>query len=205
MVSNTIDQLNAEFIRMQVRDAITIRNNTFSSINNLAFRAIQLDSNFFSRNSEPMPFYFMSNVLEIIGGPQQIVFNDQFNMRISAIHFTTPITCQKVAALKYDLFLKHYSDTIYFRMSDSSDQSEYLAFSHILNQICVRASYLLYIIIGVSILVFLIIVALIIFLCIYLKRRRERKLNIIQPEGKTYRETQIVMQIENHGLLKTDL
>lgn len=32
-----------------------------------------------------------------------------------------------------------------------------------------------------------------------------REIPVIMPEGKTYRETQIVMQIEHAGLLKTDL
>lgn len=202
MISNTIQQLNGECFRMNIQSGITIRNNTFTSLNNIAFRAILVDSSYFTRNSEPMPFYFNSNYLDIIGGPQEITFNNQFNMRLSQIYLTEPITCATVSSLKYDLFIKHYSDTIYFRMSD---ESEFFTFSYIKNQKCVKESYLLYIIIGVSILVFLIIVTLIIFLCICLKRRRERKLNIVQPEGKTYRETQIVMQIENHGLLKTDL
>lgn len=37
------------------------------------------------------------------------------------------------------------------------------------------------------------------------QRRRDRQLSMVMPEGKTYRETQIVMQIEHAGLMKTDL
>lgn len=202
MVSNTIQQLNGEMIRMQIRNGISVRNNTFISLSSLAFRAIQVESTFLSRNSEPMPFNFNSNYLDVSGGPQEIIFSNQFSTRISQIYFITPIACMNVEALQYNLFIQRHSDTIYFRMSDDS---EFLTFSYMKNVKCAKESYLLYIIIGVSILVLLIIITLIVFLCICLRRRRDRKLNIVQPDGKTYRETQIVMQIENHGLLKTDL
>lgn len=70
---------------------------------------------------------------------------------------------------------------------------------------CIKHYYWIYIVIGVAVL--LILIALIVAIVCWhaaKKRKAKRKMDIIQPEPRTYKETQIVYQIENAGLLKTD-
>lgn len=194
---------------MQIRNSITMRNNNFGRSSSAAFHSIKLDNNYFSRNSVPMNFEFISNTMEMKNLPYDIYFNEKFKMIISQVNFTNTLTCDKVQELRINKFLMDYADTIYFPMSDLLENSnnkdrQFYSFSYILNHKCVQESYLIYIIIGVVILVILLLIILITLICIYMKKRA-RRLNIIKPEGKTYRETQIIMQIENHNLLKTDL
>lgn len=88
----------------------------------------------------------------------------------------------------------------------SKEKDVYQTYSYWANQICIQESYLLYIIIGVVVIFVVLIVVLVIIVYLYMRKRKAAQLmNVVQPEGRTYRETQIVMQIENAGLLKTDL
>lgn len=117
--------------------------------------------------------------------------------------------CTNLQYLKTYEFLLTNADNIYFKTFDSKNDNnidEYRTFSSILKNQCISESYVLYGIIGgVSAIVILIIIAIILFILYWRKRKAQQQLNVIQPEGRTYRETQIVMQIENAGLLKTDL
>lgn len=157
-----------------------------------------------------MGFVFLNNTLDIAdeGSRRNIQFNSQFNILLSNLYIIKVYTCNSIIIYKNNDFFKQYADRIYIRMpdfTDSEDKYQYYTYSHIINHKCVEASYLLYIIIGVSILIIILMIILIVILIIWRRRRNIRKLNIVMPEPKTYRETQIVMQIENAGLLKTDM
>jgi len=70
---------------------------------------------------------------------------------------------------------------------------------------CRERSYMAYIISGSVVLGLLLILLILLLWWRVVQRRRRRKLDVVQPEPRTYKETQIVYQIENAGLLKTDL
>lgn len=59
-------------------------------------------------------------------------------------------------------------------------------------------------IVGVLVLIFAILLVAI-FYRYMLKHKPTRPIPMVIPDGKTYRETQIMMQIEHTGLLKTNL
>lgn len=208
MINNKFTELNGESFRAQVRNSINIRDNNFGLINNAAFSAIRLDKNYFSRNSEPMIFHFNTNSLNMANGkPTTIQFFERFNLRITELRFLEPQSCESIHNLNENQFLSTHSDQIYLKVIefDNSESFNYYALSHIINNQCIATSYLVWIIVGISCISILILVLLIILICHCCKRRKARQMNIVMPEGKTYRETEIIMQIENHGLLKTDL
>lgn len=129
-------------------------------------------------------------------------------MKISKIHFLNPVSCAGAEVLSHSEFVMEHADALYFKVDDATlakDINIYHTFSHIFSHLCIKASYLMYIIIGVVVFVILATIVAVTVTVIILKRRRARQLNVVMPEGKTYRETQIIMQIENAGLLKTDL
>jgi len=70
---------------------------------------------------------------------------------------------------------------------------------------CTEKSYLVYGIVGIILLSCALIV-IIIGVIIYFHREKQKiiQARTISPEPRTYRETQIVMQVESHDLLKTD-
>lgn len=155
-----------------------------------------------------MEFEFISNTIDIPDVTFTLTFAPSFRMKISKIHFINPISCAGAEVLSHSEFINENGDSLYFKVDDpthTEDPNEYHTFSHIFSHICIKVSYLLYIIIGIVVLIILAIIIAVIVTVLVLKRRRARQLNVVMPEGKTYRETQIIMQIENAGLLKTDL
>lgn len=155
-----------------------------------------------------MEFQFISNTIDIPDVTFTLVFAPAFRMRISKIYFLNPISCAGAEVLSHSEFINENGDSLFFKVYDSAlteDPNTYHTFSHIFSHICIRASYLLYIIIGIVVFIILAIIIAVIVTVVVLKKRRARQLNVVMPEGKTYRETQIIMQIENAGLLKTDL
>lgn len=134
-----------------------------------------------------------------------------FDVKISQLHFIHPISCRTVDAIKTDSFFTVHGESIYFRLDEGEDvglaaAAEFQSFSVIMQSICIPKSYLAYIVAGVGTLVLVLAVALIVVVVLFVRKRRAaQQLRVIQPDGRTYRETQIVVQIENAGLLKTDL
>lgn len=132
-----------------------------------------------------------------------------FEVKISQLHFIHPISCRTVDAIKTDSFFTVHGESIYFRLDEGEDvglATEFQPFSVIMQSICIPKSYLAYIVAGVGTLVLVLAVALIVVVVLFVRKRRAaQQLRVIQPDGRTYRETQIVVQIENAGLLKTDL
>lgn len=68
-------------------------------------------------------------------------------------------------------------------------------------------TYIVAIVSAVAVLtLIIIIVAVAIFYRFWMEHKPpQQQPNMVIPDGKTYRETQIFMQIENAGLLKTNL
>lgn len=168
-----------------------------------------MDSDYFSRHSEALELNFNSNFIEIVGQPFRVEFAPRFKIHISKLNFIEPITCYTVDSLKSSEFFQAHGDSIYFQLSDVSDNidnEKYNSFSALSQQICLLKSYLLYIILGVLTLFLILVALLTLVIVLYIRKRRAAQLlRVVHPEGRTYRETQIVMQIENAGLLKTDL
>lgn len=168
-----------------------------------------MDSSYFSEHSEPPDLNFLQNTIDTTDRPVSISFASEFNVKIKKLYFISPLLCTNLKYLKTYEFLLNNADNIYYKTYDSKidkNIDEYRTFSYILNNECISESYVMYAIIGgVSTIVVLIIIAIILFILYWRKRKAQQQLNVIQPEGRTYRETQIVMQIENAGLLKTDL
>ncbi len=155
-----------------------------------------------------MEFQFISNTIDIPDVTFTLTFAPAFRMRISKIYFLNPVSCAGAEILSHSEFVIEHGDSLFFKVDDvtlSKDPTEYHTFSHIFSHLCIKASYLMYIIIGVVVFLILAVIIAVVVTVIVLKRRRARQLNVVMPEGKTYRETQIIMQIENAGLLKTDL
>lgn len=109
----------------------------------------------------------------------------------------------------YSEFLRKWKDTVYFQNDvEIPTTNRYLTLSEYIQRNCqFTPNYWLWFAIGITILGF-IIFGIIVTIILYRrkkKRRQRLKLAIVKPEPRTYKETQIIYQIENAGLLKTDL
>lgn len=169
--------------------------------------AIKMDPSYFTRHSEPLELFLTTNIIDIVDmleGPRGLVFAADLKINIAKLFLITPISCTDIEHLQSQTFFNENGDVIFFKM-DQTEDAEYFTFTNITNHVCIKQSYLMYIIIGIVVVFVVLIIVLVFIVMIYLRKRRAAQMHTVQPEGRTYRETQIVLQIENAGLLKTDL
>lgn len=152
-----------------------------------------------------MEFQFISNSIHATDFPIRIkVDQTDFILRIFDLKFTTPIDCSYTTQLEHNTFLRQYGDTIYFRLDKATD--EFQSYSNILNNACALSPATIAIIATSTVLALILIIAITaVFYRFLMKHQKKPNLTMVIPDGKTYRETQIVYQIEHAGLLKTNL
>lgn len=152
-----------------------------------------------------MWFTFQSNTIQTLVLPFNLRIADVFRLRLFDLKVLNPISCDDALNLHSHPIFNEFSDTVYFRIENSS--SELYSLATILSRTCVNFSTVTIAIISITAIVILIfIIGMALFLYrMAVKQREKRQIPVVMPEGRTYRETQIVMQIEHAGLLKTDL
>lgn len=133
------------------------------------------------------------------------MFSDEFDVSLRTIYVEQSITCDQMNSLKQSNLVISHPDEIYF--GSSHEGRDFKSFQDIRRVQCAEDNFWFYLIIGaVSVSIFLVLVTLLVsWYCVAQKKKKSLKQKMVMPEPRTYRETQIVMQIENHGLLKTDL
>lgn len=169
--------------------------------------AIRVGSNYKQQhNSQPMEFLIRSNVIDATDFPIRFaVDQNDFILRIINLKFTTPIDCYDAEKMAPNTFLREYGDTVYFRFGNSTDDP-YLSMVTIWDNACTLSSTMVAIISTAAVLTLTLIIAVTaVFYKFLMRRQRNRRLGLVVPDGKTYRETEIVFQIEHAGLLKSDL
>lgn len=164
-------------------------------------------------HSERLDWVFKSNSINDQEHPYGLIFDKDFKLSLSDLNYKKTITCEDAEGFRNNYFLMHYANTIHYeffmgdRDADTNERlTQPLSVSEILNDRCIRESHIFLSVLAVmSTLIILIIVAGYVLYRYIRARRKLRQLDIVAPEGKTYRETQIVFQVQNVGLLKTDL
>lgn len=152
------------------------------------------------RQSQALDLHFSSNSIESVASPFALLVTNDFHLRIFDLRIQESIDCARFQSMESNSFLHQHSDSVYFRY-----KGDYSSFAQLSNECAVDTSaVIVYALIATPFLL-LLIVGGVLLLRLVDRRRQATQLDIVMPEGKTYRETQIVMQIENAGLLKTDL
>jgi heme/copper-type cytochrome/quinol oxidase subunit 2 len=83
------------------------------------------------------------------------------------------------------------------------DMNEFETISYHDNR-CKNDSTFWLIIIIVSCVIVILIIIISVLVIVYYRKSSQKRLEVIMPEPRTYRQTQIIMQVENCNLLKTD-
>uniref|UniRef100_A0A1L8D9T1 Uncharacterized protein n=2 Tax=Nyssomyia neivai TaxID=330878 RepID=A0A1L8D9T1_9DIPT len=192
-----------------------ITDNNISIADPRAFARIVVEREVQRRLNEPMFLDFSRNQFDTPDWPQPLQFAPEFRLIFTRNQFINPTTCAQLNRIRDNEFFNLFSSEIFFRLTDYmidsgsgeiNGRNDVFSFAYITENFCIETSYFWWIILGIILFLLLLLVIFMVLLCVWWRKQKEkRRLEVIQPEGKTYRETQIVMQIENHGLLKTDL
>ncbi|XP_055587709.1 uncharacterized protein LOC129740124 [Uranotaenia lowii] len=207
MISNNeFNDMAGESFSMQIRNSVRIVGNYFVSIDNAVFKAITLDSSYYSRHSEQPSLLFHNNRIQRLDSEtKSTYFSDDFNVQLRGIYVQQSIDCQQMLVLKQSNLLTQNQEEVFFGAISKS--GEFNSFHDIRTRQCADDNFWLYLVIGATVasIVLALLALIIAFYCVAQKKKQRKKFDIVMPEPRTYRETQIIMQVENHGLLKTDL
>lgn len=143
-------------------------------------------------------FEFNNNHVNFVHPEGDVIFQPDLKLQISKFYLRDPRQCDNIGRMYEQKFFNDNSNSVFMRMEEQEPEFESISF---LNDRCRRDSNWFWILMVIlAVVVFLLF--LIPFICCYIRNRK--RMDIIMPEPRTYRQTQIVMQVETHGLMKTD-
>lgn len=201
---NSFHIIEAEAFNVTVKTSFEMEHNNFTAMHNAALTNINADNvlTVWEKTHQPR-FVFRNNSIENIDANWVITSSSSFNTKISEIHILQPKTCDFVYNSVDNSFINNVSHEIYIRTT--SDPKTSIALSQFQADECQKNSYLVYGIVGIVLLVVALVIV-VIFIVIYFHKEQQKiiQARMVSPEPRTYRETQIVMQVETHNLMKTD-
>ncbi|XP_068159966.1 uncharacterized protein [Drosophila tropicalis] len=231
---NRFVSVDGEWLEALIRDAITMRSNNFGITSDIAFRSLRVHRDYKLSERLELRFHNntvrswlpTSSVIAVdglnkdqenavvIASPLPLHFDDQFSLSLREVRYDNAWNCDQLdrsvePPLPRANFFRQYSEQLLFQRQaperSGTVVNEFVPLRQIIAEQCQVSSYVAYIVVG-SVLLSLLLVAILLLLWWRLaQRRKRRKLDVVQPEPRTYKETQIVYQIENAGLLKTDM
>lgn len=201
---NTFHVIEAEAFNITVKTSFEMEHNNVTAMHNAALKNIHADNvlTVWEKIHQPR-FVFRNNSIENVDATWIITTSSNFNTKITGINILQPKTCDFVYNSIDNSFIQNVSHEIYIRTT--SDPKMVVALSQFQADSCQKNSYVMYGIIGIVFLSLALIVIMI-FVALYFHRERKKiiEARMVSPEPRTYRETQIVMQVETHNLMKTD-
>ncbi|XP_037930260.1 uncharacterized protein LOC119664995, partial [Teleopsis dalmanni] len=216
ITNNYFEAVDGEWIEAYVRDNVIVRENYFGRTSVIAFKGIRVHRDYMS--SESLELRLANNtIISPYEQPRALEFTEAFAVNIKQLRYENEFDCkdlditQKPPKPRNQFFLSNIDNIFFYKMgfNTSHDANNYnqsfVVLGKIIEKDCQQRSYLLYKVLGIVGSVLLLLIIAISVWIYFVKKRRRRKLDVVIPEPRTYKETQIVYQIENAGLLKTDL
>jgi hypothetical protein len=187
---------------MDIRKSVKISQNNFKLLHFGAFKSLRLSKSYYDKHSERPDLDFTHNKIDELKGGKMYFFTKDFALRMNNITLNREISCDElITTVKESPMMAKYQEDIFF----AHGEDEFKSVKDYRSDYCMEGNRTILIVsLTSAILGLMVVVALGTAWYIWYQKRK-RRLDIVMPEGKTYRETQIVMQIEHHGLLKTDL
>ncbi|XP_064555135.1 uncharacterized protein LOC135440074 [Drosophila montana] len=225
---NRFAAVDGEWLEAHIRDAVTLRGNLFGATSEIAFRSLFVHRDY--QLSERLELRFHNNTVHSLlpgksldqagaaaaaaaasAPPQPLRFNERFALSIRQLCYDNVWSCEQLDTSteppqpRADFFRQHSEQLLFRGAATVGGTAPFMPLRQLIGEQCQRRSYVAYIVAGSVLLVLLLLLLLLLLWWRLAQRRRRRKLDVVQPEPRTYKETQIVYQIENAGLLKTDL
>lgn len=142
-------------------------------------------------------FEFVDNSIDFLHPNEDLLFSPDLRLEVRNIYIRDPRSCEALSRIYERKFFNENANSIYMRTDEKFEKLSYL------NDHCRLDSNWLWILLISLAVVVVILLILIPVICCYLRNKRKHKIMIL-PEPRTYKQTQIVMQVETHGLIKTD-
>lgn len=197
--SNTIETLEGDGFHIVTRGPVTFRNNTVTNLRKGAFFGFTVDLEIASVMG-PQELLIDNNTVTNLT-PASLMYNrTRLTLRVDGLNLNTSCACE--LAEQWREVLKEQGGTItcWYEL-----EGHYISLPTYVDSRCgpFKQNFWIFVLIGVILV--LILAAIAIFFIVRRENEKKKKVQIVMPDGKTYRETEFHIVVERAELLTTDL
>lgn len=197
--SNIIETLEGDSFHISSRGPITFRNNTVTSISKGAFLGFSVDTEILSVVGR-QEILIDNNTMTSVN-PFSLLYNEtSLSLRIDGLNLNTQCSCQ--LAEEWQVVLSHQKGIIncWYQL-----EAHYMSLPTFVNSRCGSFKQTFWIFVVVGVLIVILIAVVVIFFIVRRENEKKKKMNVVMPDGKTYRETEFHIVVERAELITTDL
>ncbi|XP_050360782.1 uncharacterized protein LOC126780373 [Nymphalis io] len=197
--NNIIRVLEGDSFHITSRGPVTFRNNTVSTISKGAFLGLTVDREVLSaagRQELLIDNNTMSTVM-----PSSLVYNQTtLSRRIDGLNLNAKCTCGLAEEWREVLSEQGGIVNCWYDL-----EGHYISLPTFVDSRCGSFKQTFWIFVVVGIVFVMLIAAIVIFFIVRRENEKKKKVQIVLPDGKTYRETEFHIVVERAELLTTDL
>ncbi|XP_028171780.1 uncharacterized protein LOC114361061 [Ostrinia furnacalis] len=196
--SNTIETLEADGFHMVTHGPITFRNNSVTTLRKNAFLGFTVAPEISSIKGR-LEILIDNNTITNLT-PQSLTVNTTtLNLRIDGFNLNASCTCELAEDWR-ELVKEQGVINCWYDL-----EGHFISVPTFVDSRCGRFKQTFWIFVVIGVLVVLIIAAAVTFFIVRRENEKKKKVQIVLPDGKTYRETEFHIVVERAELLTTDL
>lgn len=197
--SNHIDTIESDAFHIVTRGPITIRNNTVMNLRKGAFLGFTVSLQVMSIMGRQELLIDNNTVTNL--SPSSIIYNStRLTLRVDGLNLNKSCSCG--LADEWRDLTKEQSGAIncWYEL-----EGYFVSLPTYVDARCGAFKQNFWIFVVIGILILLILVAIAIFFIVRRENEKKKKVQIVMPDGKTYRETEFHIVVERAELLTTNL
>lgn len=199
--NNVIGILETEAFRITTSGPVVFRNNSIEELSKGAFLGISVVPEVNAVRGLQELAVDNNTITHIL--TDSLKYNQEnFRMKIDGLNLDQ--VCECAVATQWMESMSESKGSIHCRMENSL-QKYFISFPSFVDGYCGSFRDNFWIFVTTSVLLTLVISIIVICVILSKERKRKQKLNIIMPDGKTYRETEVHVIVERAELISTDL
>ncbi|CAG9782002.1 unnamed protein product [Diatraea saccharalis] len=197
--SNFIENLDPDGFHVVTKGPITFRNNTVTNFSKGALLGVTVDQEVMSVKGRQELLVDNNTITNI--APSSLIYNQTtLSLRVDGLNLN--ITCNCELAENWRQLLKEEAGivTCWYDL-----EGHYMSVATFADSRCGAFKQTFWIFVVVGLVVVLIAASLITYFVVRRENEKKKKVQIVMPDGKTYRETEFHIVVERAELLTTNL
>lgn len=196
--SNVIGVLEGDAFNVSTTGPITFRNNTVTTVRRGAFfgfSALPKVTNI----KGPQELLIDNNTMQEVT-PDSLMYNrNSLTLRVDGLNLNVSCSCDLAAEWR-DMLKESSNINCWYSL-----EGYFISVPTYVDSRCGVFKQTFWIVVVVSILVLFIIIAILIYFIVRRENEKRKKVQIVMPDSKTYRETEFHIVVERADLLTTDM
>ncbi|XP_039763844.1 uncharacterized protein LOC120636433 [Pararge aegeria] len=197
--NNIIHTLNADSFHISTRGPVTIRNNSVTTIGKGAFLGFTVDREIIAAMGR-QELLIDNNTMTTIT-PASLAYNQStLTLRIDGLNLNETCTCELAEVWREMLNAQGAIINCWYEL-----EGHYISIPTFIDSRCGAFKQTFWIFVVVGIVLVIVIAGIVIFFIVKRENEKKKKIQIVMPDGKTYRETEFHVVLERAELLTTNL